>query len=65
MSVAARLIGAIWLAALVVIGGFAYLQVVEERRSLLKSFNQRAAVLAEALKEAGLVATPVFRLPSA
>jgi len=52
MSVAARLIGAIWLTALVVIGGFTYLQAVEERRSLLKGFEQRAAVLSEALKEA-------------
>jgi trehalose-6-phosphate synthase len=52
MSVAARLIGAIWLTALIVIGGFTYLQAVEERRSLLKGFDQRAAVLSEALKEA-------------
>ena len=52
MSVAARLIGAIWLTALVVFGGFTYLQAVEERRSLLKGFEQRAAVLSEALKEA-------------
>src|SRR5204863_351411 len=52
MSVAVRLIGAIWLTALIVIGGFAYLQAVEERRSLLKGFDQRAAVLNEALKQA-------------
>ncbi len=52
MSVTARLIGAIWLTALIVIGGFTYFQVVEERRILLDSFAQRAAVLGEALKEA-------------
>jgi trehalose 6-phosphate synthase len=52
MSVSARLIGAIWLTALIVIGGFTHLQVVEERRSLLESFDQRATLLGEALKEA-------------
>jgi trehalose-6-phosphate synthase len=52
MSVSARLIGAIWLTVLIVIGGFTYLQVLEERRRLLESFDQRATVLGEALREA-------------
>ena len=52
MSISTRLIGAIWLTVLFVIGGFTYLQVVEERRTLLQVFEQRASVLGEALKDA-------------
>lgn len=52
MSIAARLVGAIWLAALVVTGGFTYLQVVEERRRLFDDMERRAAALGEGLKEA-------------
>ena len=52
MSVAARLVGAIWLAALAVIGGFTYLQVGEERQRLFEDLEQRAAVLGEGLEEA-------------
>ncbi|HEX9418786.1 MAG TPA: hypothetical protein VGA81_07020, partial [Methylomirabilota bacterium] len=52
MSISTRLIGAIWLTVLIVIGGFTYLQVVEERRTLLQVFEQRATVLGEALKDA-------------
>jgi len=37
MSIATRLVGAIWLAALVVIGGFTYLQVGEERQRLFEA----------------------------
>ncbi|MBI1957877.1 MAG: trehalose-6-phosphate synthase [Candidatus Rokubacteria bacterium] len=51
MSVAARLVGAIWLAALAVFGGFTYLQIVEERQRLLADLERRAVVLGEALKE--------------
>jgi len=52
MSVAARLVGAIWLAVLVVIGGFTYLQGGEERRRLFEDLERRAAVLGEGLQEA-------------
>jgi trehalose-6-phosphate synthase len=52
MSIATRLVGAIWLAALVVIGGFTYLQVGEERQRLFEGLERRAAVLGEGLEEA-------------
>src|SRR3970040_2000037 len=52
MSIAARLVGAIWLAALVVTGGFTYFQVSEERRRLFDDMERRAAALGEGLKEA-------------
>lgn len=52
MSVAARLVGAIWLAALAVIGGFTYLQVGDERQRLFEDLERRAAVLGEGLQEA-------------
>ena len=57
MSIAARLVGAIWLAALVVTGGFTYFQVSEERRRLFDDMERRASVLGEGLKEA---AEPAF-----
>jgi trehalose 6-phosphate synthase len=52
MSVAARLVGGIWLAALAVFGSFTYLQIVEERQRLLAELERRAVVLGEGLKEA-------------
>ena len=52
MTVAARLVGGIWLAALAVFGSFTYLQIVEERQRLLAELERRAVVLGEGLKEA-------------
>jgi len=57
LSIAARLVGAIWLAALVVTGGFTYFQASEERRRLFEETERRAAALGEGLKEA---AEPAF-----
>ena len=47
-----RLVVAIWLSALTVIGGFAYLQISEERHRLVQDLERRAALLGEGLKEA-------------
>jgi trehalose 6-phosphate synthase len=52
VKVTVWLVGALWLAALVVTGGSAYLQVLEERRVLTQELGRRAAVLGEGLKEA-------------
>ena len=52
MRFTVRLVAAIWLSALVVIGGFAYLQVVEERDRLTHDLERRAALLGEGLREA-------------
>src|SRR5262249_3188110 len=52
VNVATRLVGAIWLAALVVIGGFTYLPVGGERQRLFQDRERRAAVLGEGLAEA-------------
>ncbi|HKA61967.1 MAG TPA: trehalose-6-phosphate synthase [Methylomirabilota bacterium] len=46
-----RLVAALWLASLVVIGIFAYLQVVEEKQRLTAELDRRAALLSEGLKE--------------
>jgi trehalose 6-phosphate synthase len=45
-------VAAIWLATLVVVGGFAYLQVAEERQRLSQDLERRAALLSEGLREA-------------
>jgi trehalose 6-phosphate synthase len=52
VTVAARLVGAIWLGALAVVGGFTYVQVGEERQRLFEDLERRAAVLGEGLEEA-------------
>ncbi len=52
MKVTVRLIGALWLGALVVLGGSAYLQVLDERHRLTQDLERRAALLGEGLKEA-------------
>ncbi len=52
MRFTVRLVAAIWLSALIVIGGFAYLQVVEERDRLTHDLERRAALLGEGLREA-------------
>jgi len=57
-----RLVVALWVASLVVIGVFAYLQVAEERRRLTGELDRRAALLSEGLKE---VLEPVLPRPNA
>jgi trehalose 6-phosphate synthase len=52
MKLTMRLVAAIWLSALAVIGGFAYVQGAEESRRLTRDLERRAALLGEGLKEA-------------
>ncbi len=52
MKLTFRLVGAIWLSALVVIGAFAFLQVLEERERLVDDLKRRAVLVGEGLKEA-------------
>ncbi|HEV8440621.1 MAG TPA: trehalose-6-phosphate synthase [Methylomirabilota bacterium] len=52
MKFTVRLVAAIWLAALVVIGSFAYLQIADERHRMTQDLERRAALLGEGLKEA-------------
>ena len=52
MKFTVRLVAAIWLSVLAVIGGLAYLQIVEDRERLTKDLEQRAAFLGEGLREA-------------
>ena len=47
-----RLVAAIWIALLAVIGGFAYQQVVAERERLTQDLTRRAALLGDGLQEA-------------
>jgi trehalose-6-phosphate synthase/HAMP domain-containing protein len=47
-----RLLGALWLATLAVMGGFAYLEVQEERVRLERDLQRRAALVADAVREA-------------
>src|SRR5580765_5526599 len=62
MKITYRLVTAICLAVLVVVGGFTFLQVREERTRLVRDLERRAALLAEGLKEA---VTPVMGSRSA
>ena len=52
MRFTVRLVAAIWLSALAVMGAFAYLQIVEERARLTRDLERRAALLGEGLTEA-------------
>src|SRR5438128_1245063 len=52
MKFTIRLVGAIWLSVLIVIGGFAFLQIREERERLLDDLKRRAVLVGEGLKEA-------------
>jgi trehalose-6-phosphate synthase len=52
MRITYRLVTAICLAVLVVVAGFAFLQIREERARLVRDLERRAALLAEGLKEA-------------
>ena len=52
MKLTIRLVGAIWLSALIVIGGFAFLQIRGERERLVDDLKRRAVLVGEGLKEA-------------
>jgi trehalose 6-phosphate synthase len=52
VKVTGRLVVGLWLAALAVIGGSAYYQVLEDRHRLIQDLERRAALLGEGLKEA-------------
>ena len=52
MRITYRLVTAICLAMLVVVGGFTFLQIREERTRLVRDLERRAALLGEGLKEA-------------
>src|SRR6059036_981163 len=52
MKLTIRLVGAIWLSVLIVIGGFAFLQIREERERLVDDLKRRAVLVGEGLKEA-------------
>jgi histidinol-phosphate/aromatic aminotransferase/cobyric acid decarboxylase-like protein len=47
-----RLVVAIWISVMLVIAGFAFLQVREERARLLADLERRAMLLGEGLREA-------------
>jgi trehalose-6-phosphate synthase len=51
MRFTVRLLGGIWIAALIIIGGFAFFQVRAERQRLTHDLAGRAALLGEGLKE--------------
>ncbi|OGL17629.1 MAG: hypothetical protein A3F92_12710 [Candidatus Rokubacteria bacterium RIFCSPLOWO2_12_FULL_71_22] len=52
MKFTIRLVGALWLAALLVLGAFAVVQVREEKGRLVADLGRRAVLLGEGLKEA-------------
>src|SRR5712691_9840226 len=52
MRLLLRLLAGIWLATLLVTGGFAYLEVREERRRLEEDLVHRAVLAADAIREA-------------
>src|SRR5437667_12196270 len=52
MKFALRLVSAIWISVMLVIGGFAYLQIREERGRMVGDLQRRAALVAEGLSDA-------------
>ncbi len=52
MKFVLRLVGAIWLSSLVIIAGFAFLQVRSDRERIFSDLERRAWLLGEGLKEA-------------
>src|SRR5947208_8742833 len=52
MKFTIRLVSAIWLSVLTVLGGFAFLQIQEERERLLDDLKRRAVLVGDGLKEA-------------
>ena len=51
MRVTLRLLGAIWICALLIIAAFAFLEVRQERQRLVDNLERRATLLGEALRE--------------
>jgi trehalose 6-phosphate synthase len=51
MKLTVRLLAAIWISALVVVGAFAFFQIRETRQRLLDDLKRRSTLLAESLKE--------------
>ena len=47
-----RLLGALWLATLVVSAGFAFMEVQEERERLAQDLRRRASLAGDAVREA-------------
>ncbi|MGH7278717.1 MAG: trehalose-6-phosphate synthase [Candidatus Rokuibacteriota bacterium] len=47
-----RLLGGIWLASLLVIGGFAWLEVHDDRERLVQDLHRRASLAADSVREA-------------
>ncbi len=52
MRLLLRLLAGIWLATLLVIGGFAYLEIRDEQERLTQDLHRRAALAADAVREA-------------
>ncbi|MEK7386897.1 MAG: hypothetical protein AABZ83_10675, partial [candidate division NC10 bacterium] len=52
MKFTISLVGAIWLGAMLVIAGFAFLEIRAERARLLADLERRAVLVGEGLKEA-------------
>src|SRR5882672_2995939 len=52
MTFTLRLVGVIWLSAMLVVAGFAWLQIREERARLGADLERRAVLLGEGLREA-------------
>ncbi len=52
MKFTLRLVSVIWLSVMLVIGGFAYLQIREERERLVGDLQRRAMLIAEGLSDA-------------
>jgi trehalose 6-phosphate synthase len=52
MRILLRLLGGIWLAVLLVMGGFAYLEVRDERAQLVNDLQRRASLAGDAVREA-------------
>ena len=52
MRLLLRLLAGIWLAALLVTGGFAYLEIQEDRERLAQDLARRASLLGDAVREA-------------
>ncbi|MGH2359881.1 MAG: hypothetical protein ACRDGM_04980, partial [bacterium] len=52
MKLTLRLLAAIWISSLVIIAGFAFLQIQSERARVLTDLERRAWLLGEGLKEA-------------
>src|SRR5439155_22253159 len=64
MKFTIRLVSAIWLSVMLVIGAFAYLQIREERERLVGDLQRRAVLVAEGLGDA-IEATAAKQSPAA